>query len=51
MSPQAAQEALVVAQDDKPDGPIIFQWASDIQQQAVEATPGPPLLLMGGFNS
>ncbi len=33
------------------DGPIVFDWASETQKAAVEATPGSPLLLMGGFNS
>lgn len=33
------------------DGPIIFEWASETQKKAVEATPGSPLLLMGGMNS
>lgn len=37
--------------EDKPDGPIIFEWASETQKKAVEATPGSPLLLMGGMNS
>ena len=35
----------------EPDGPKIFEWASDQQQEAVESPPGSPLLLMGGFNS
>jgi hypothetical protein len=35
----------------EPDGPIAFDWASEQQKQAVEAMPGTPLLLMGGFNS
>ena len=33
------------------DGPRTFDWASETQKKAVEATPGTPLLLMGGFNS
>jgi hypothetical protein len=35
----------------EPDGPHVFEWASEKQKEAVEAFPGPPLLLMGGFNS
>lgn len=35
----------------EPDGPRVFEWASDKQKEAVEAMPGTPLLLMGGFNS
>jgi hypothetical protein len=35
----------------EPDGPRTFDWASAHQQEAVEAPPGSPLLLMGGFNS
>lgn len=35
----------------KPDGPVVFDWASETQRLAIEATPGKPLLLMGGFNS
>lgn len=33
------------------EGPTVFEWASEYQKQAVEAAPGTPLLLMGGFNS
>lgn len=32
-------------------GPVKFEWASDLQRQAVEAAPGPPLLLIGGYGS
>jgi hypothetical protein len=35
----------------EPDGPRTFDWASPEQKAAVEAMPGTPLLLMGGFNS
>jgi len=31
--------------------PKVFEFASDKQQEAVEAPPGAPLLLIGGFNS
>jgi hypothetical protein len=46
-----------MSEDEKPkpeeqdDGPIIFDWASKTQKAAVEASPGSPLLLMGGMNS
>ena len=33
------------------DAPAPFEYASDKQQEAVEANPGAPLLLIGGFNS
>jgi len=33
------------------EGPAQFSWASDMQRDAVEAPPGSPLLLIGGFNS
>jgi hypothetical protein len=37
--------------ESEPEGPRQFEWASKEQQEAVEHTPGPPLLMMGGFNS
>lgn len=44
-------EETVQQPEPEPDGPRMFDWASAQQQEAVEATPGPPLLMMGGFNS
>ena len=38
-------------QESPVDDAIQFDFCSDLQRQAVEAPPGKPLLLIGGFNS
>lgn len=37
--------------DEANEATRVFEWASEHQQRAVEAAPGSPLLLIGGFNS
>lgn len=46
-----AEEQTIEQPEPEPEGPIQFEWASSTQKKAVEAEPGKPLLLMGGFNS
>jgi hypothetical protein len=46
-----ATDIPTAVHEDEDGAPQVFDFCSDKQKAAVEAFPGPPLLLIGGFNS
>jgi len=46
-----ATDIPTAVHEDDDGAPQVFDFCSDKQKAAVEAFPGPPLLLIGGFNS
>ena len=47
----ATEPSQTTNQEQEIDVDAPFEYASDLQREAVETPPGPPLLLIGGFNS